>query len=292
MRRDEITDIRAFLVGGGGGGGDYHDRAKGHWLIDTLIADPMSGYPAYKASRTSWGIAVLGSIVVEIETKGGLVGIATGLGGPPACFLIEKHFRRFLIGADPRDINRIWDQIYRASMPYGRKGVTVAALSVVDLALWDLLGRLRDEPVYALIGGATRDEIDLYCTGPRPDAYKAQGFWGGKVPLPHGPGDGPGGLKANVEFLASHRHTVGPDFPLMVDCYMSLDVPYAVALAEALQPLGIYWIEEPLPPDDFAGHRLLKERCPTVRWTTGEHEYTRYGFRGADRGPRRRRPAA
>ena len=180
MRRDEIADVRAFLVDARGAGGDYHDRDKGHWLIDTLIANPMSGYPEYKASRTSWGIAVLGSIVVEIETKGGKIGVATGLGGPPACFMIEKHFRRFLVGADPRDINRIWDQIYRASMPYGRKGITVAALSVVDLALWDLLGVLRDEPVYALIGGATRDAISLYCTGPRPELYKEQGFWGGK----------------------------------------------------------------------------------------------------------------
>jgi L-rhamnonate dehydratase len=65
----------------------------------------------------------------------------------------------------------------------------------------------------------------------------------------------------------------------MVDCYMSLDVSYAVALAEALRPLGVYWIEEPLSPDDVDGHRILKERCPTTRWTTGEHEYTRYGFR-------------
>jgi L-rhamnonate dehydratase len=135
MRRDHIIDVRAFTVGGDGGGGDYHDRTKGHWLIGALIANPMSGYPEYKASRTSWGISVLGSIVVEIETQGGLVGVATGLGGPPACFLIESHFRRFLIGADPRDVNRNWDQLYRASLPYGRKGVTVAAISVVDLAL-------------------------------------------------------------------------------------------------------------------------------------------------------------
>ena len=292
MRRDEIIDVRAYVVEARGSGGDYHDRDEGHWLIDTLIANPMSGYAEYKKSRTSWGIAVLGSLVVEIETKGGKIGVATGLGGPPACFMIEKHFRRFLVGADPRDINRIWDQIYRASMPYGRKGMTVAALSVVDLALWDLLGILRDEPVYALIGGATREAISLYCTGPRPDVYKSQGFWGGKVPLPHGPADGPSGLKKNVEFLAAHREKVGPDFPLMVDCYMSLDVGYAVALAEALKPIGIHWIEEALPPDDFDGHRILKERCPTTRWTTGEHEYTRYGFRTLIEGRSRRHPAA
>ena len=279
MRRDDIIDVRAYVIPGGGAGGDYHDRDKGHWLIDTLIANPMSGYAQYKASRTSWGIAVLGSIVVEIETRSGIVGVATGLGGPPACFIIEKHFRRFLIGTDPRDVNLMWDQMYRSSQPYGRKGLTVAAISVVDLALWDLLGRLRDEPVYALIGGTTRDSLSLYCTGPRPDIARNQGFWGGKVPLPHGPADGPAGLRQNVEFLAAHRAKVGLEFPLMVDCYMSLDVPYAVALAKALEPLDIYWIEEPLSPDDVEGHRILKQRCPTTRWTTGEHEYTRYGFR-------------
>ncbi len=279
MRRDAIIDIRASLIAAPGAGGDYHDREAGHWLIDSLIANPMSLYPDYKASRTSWGIAVLGSILVEVETESGVVGIATGLGGPPACFMIEKHFRRFVVGSDARDINRMWDQMYRASMPYGRKGVTVAALSVVDLALWDLLGKLRDEPVYAMVGGATRDALPLYCTGPRPEVYRDQGFWGGKVPLPHGPADGPQGLKENVDFLAAHREAAGPDFPLMVDCYMSLNIDYAAALAEAVRPLGIYWLEEVLPPDDFDGHRILKERCPWMRWTTGEHEYTRYGFR-------------
>ncbi|MCB1499366.1 MAG: L-rhamnonate dehydratase [Bauldia sp.] len=278
MRRDEIVDVRAYVVGAGAGG-DYHDREKGHWLIDSLISNPMSGYPDYKASRTSWGIAVLGSLVVEVETRSGKRGVATGLGGPPACFMIEKHFRRFLVGADPRDINRMWDQMYRASLPYGRKGLTVAAISVVDLALWDLLGQLREEPVYAMIGGATREALTLYCTGPRPETYKAQGFLGGKVPLPHGPADGPEGLRENVAFLAAHRAAIGPDFPLMVDCYMSLDVGYAVSLAEALRDVGIYWIEEPLSPDDIEGHRILKQRCPHTRWTTGEHEYTRYGFR-------------
>ena len=252
----------------------------------------MSGYPEYKASRTSWGIGVLGSIVVEIETKSGMVGVATGLGGPPACFMIEKHFRRFLVGADPRDINRIWDQIYRATLPYGRKGITVAALSVVDLALWDLLGKLRDEPVYKLIGGATRDEITLYCTGPRPDAVQGAGLLGRQGAAAARPRRRPGGPEENVEFLAAHREKVGPDFPLMVDCYMSLDVPYAVALAEALKPLDIYWIEEALPPDDFEGHRLLKQRCPDDALDDRRARIHPLRLPHADRGARGRHPAA
>jgi len=276
---NKIVDVRAYVLSDKGSGGEYHDREEGHWLVDSLIANPMSRYPEYKASRTSWGIGVLGSIVVEIELDNGLVGVATGLGGDAACFLIERHFRRFLVGQDPRDIARIWDQMYRASMPYGRKGLPLAAISVVDIALWDILGLLRDEPVYKLIGGATRDALDVYQTGSRPDLARKAGFMGGKVPLPHGPADGPAGLRKNIEFLAAHRDSVGPDFPLMVDCYMSLDVTYAVDLAKAVEPLGIYWLEECLPPDDIDGHRLLKERVPTMRWTTGEHEYSRYGFR-------------
>jgi L-rhamnonate dehydratase len=105
------------------------------------------------------------------------------------------------------------------------------------------------------------------------------GFWGGKVPLPYSPADGQAGLKENVRFLEAHRAEVGDDFPLMVDCYMSLDVPYAVELANAIRHLNINWLEECLQPDDFDGHKLLKERAPWIKWTTGEHEYSRYGFR-------------
>ncbi len=275
----QITDIRLYTLAGAGTGGDYHRQQEGHWLVDTLISNPMSGYSDYKASRTSWGIGVLGSLLVEVETESGVIGIATGLGGEPACWLINNHFRRFLIGQDLRNINMIWDQMYRASMFYGRKGLPVAAISAVDLALWDALGKVREEPVYNLIGGKCRDEISLYCTGPAPDAAKEMGFWGGKVTLPHGPSDGEEGIRANYDYLAKHRDRLGPEFPLMVDCYMSLNVPYAIRLAERCRDLDIYWWEEVLHPDDVEGHVEIKRALPTLTWTTGEHEYTRYGFR-------------
>jgi L-alanine-DL-glutamate epimerase-like enolase superfamily enzyme len=279
MNRFRIADVRAFAISEPGSGGDYHDREQGHWLIDSLISTPMSAYPQYKNSRKSWGIAALGSFLVEVETESGVVGVCSGFGGEPACFIIEKHFRRFLIGADIRDTARLWDQMFRASLPYGRKGLALAALSCVDLALWDAQGIVRGEPVYKMIGGATKSEIPVYCTGPRPDIAKELGFWGGKVPLPHSPADGHHGLRQNYEFLADHRRAVGPDFPLMVDCYMSLTVPYAIDLANTIRELNINWLEESLHPDDFDGHKLLKERAPWMKWTTGEHEYTRYGFR-------------
>jgi L-rhamnonate dehydratase len=274
-----IKDIRVYQVRTGATGGDYFNQAAGHWLIDSLIANPMSGYEQYKARRTSWGISVLGSIAVEIETESGAIGVAAGSGGTPAAWLIHHHFRRFLIGEDARNINRIWDELFRASLPYGRKGLPIMAISAVDLALWDLVGKIRQEPVYNLIGGRANDEIRFYCTGPRPEAVKALGFWGGKVPLPHSHFDGEEGLRKNVAFLKAHREAVGPDFCLMVDCYMSLTVPYAIRLAEMCKPLDIYWWEEVLAPDDIEGFRTLKAAHPTLKWTTGEHEYTRFGFR-------------
>ena len=279
MKQVTITDVRAFVLEQKGSGGDYHDREKGHWLVDTLIATPMSAYPEYKQSRTSFGINVMNSIVVEVEASDGTVGISAGQGGAPACYMIEKHFKRFLVGQDPRKLNQFWDQMYRSSRYYGGKGVPLWAISAVDIALWDLLGLLRQEPVYQMIGGATRDQIELYCTGIRPDVAQKAGFIGGKMPLPHGPSDRVEGLNANVKQFRDMRERVGPDFLLMADCWMALDVPYAVDLAYALQEVGIYWLEEALLPDDFDGHKLLKERVPWMRWTTGEHEYTRYGFR-------------
>jgi L-rhamnonate dehydratase len=274
-----IKDLRVYLVASSGRGGDYFQQAQGHWVIDSLISNPMSGYAAFRDKRSSWGIGVLGSLVIEIETATGIVGVATGHGGMPAAWLIEHHFRRFLIHEDARNVNKIWDEMFRACLPYGRKGLPLMAISAIDLALWDLIGKVRQEPVYHLIGGLVRDEISFYCTGPAPDAVKALGFWGAKVPLPRSPFEGQEGLSKNVEFLAAHRHAVGSAYPLMVDCYMSLTVSYAIQLAEACKPLDIFWWEEVLPPDDIEGYRQIRQAHPTLKWTTGEHEYSRFGFR-------------
>lgn len=84
--------------------------------------DPLRVPPEYRKTRTSFGIDVLGSCFVKITTADGSEGYATGFGGPPACFLVEQHFKRFLIGQDARDINKMWDQMFRASTFYGRKG--------------------------------------------------------------------------------------------------------------------------------------------------------------------------
>ena len=272
-----IRQVRAYVLRGGGA--DYHDQQGGHW-IDDHIATPMSRYPEYRQSRRSFGINVLGTLVVEIEAADGTIGFAVTTGGEPAAFIVERHLARFLEGRDPAAIEKIWDQMYFASQFYGRKGLVVNAISGVDLALWDLLGKLRQEPVYQLLGGAVRDELVFYATGSRPDLAKKLGFIGGKLPLHHGPAEGEEGLRRNLEALGQMRSRVGPDFWLMLDCWMSLDLPYAVRLSHGARDHGLKWIEEALSPDDYWGSAQLKRSMPPgLLVTTGEHEATRWGFR-------------
>ncbi len=277
MAMPTIKHVRAFTVRGGGA--DYHDQKGGHW-IDAQIATPMSRYPEYRQTRSSFGLNVLGSLVIEIEASDGTIGFAVTTAGEIGAFIVEKHLARFIEGRKVTDIEAIWDQMYFATQYYGRKGVVVNTISGVDLALWDLLAKIRGEPVCALIGGPVRDELVFYATGPRPDLAKGLGFIGGKMPLKHGPAERDEGLRANIDALAAMRERVGPDFWLMLDCWMALDLDYATRLAHAGAEHGLKWIEEALSPDDYWGYAALRKAAPPgMLVTTGEHEATRWGFR-------------
>jgi len=283
-----VKEVRAYVIGTkdleekSGGGADCHSQASGHWIVDTPISNPMSVYQEYKASRKSWGIDALGSVVVEVELVNGIVGVGVSIGGEPACYIIENHLSRFVEGQDVRNIELMWDQMYRSTINYGRKGLPIQAISAVDLALWDCLGKFHGQPVYNLLGGKTKDKLPVYATTARPDLAKALGFVGAKIPLPYGPGDGDEGMRKNIERIQQARAAVGVDFPLMIDCYMSLTVPYVVELARRIDrdvPGGVKWLEEFLPPDDYDGYSEVKKRVSSCLLTTGEHEYTRHGYR-------------
>jgi L-rhamnonate dehydratase len=272
-----IRAVRAFTVHGGGA--DYHDQGSDHW-IDDHVSTPMAKYPEYRQSRQSFGLNVLGTLVVEVEADDGTVGFGVTTAGEPGAFIVERHLARFLEGAPVTATERIWDQMYSATLFYGRKGLVLNVISAIDLALWDLLGKLRGEPVYALLGGAVRDEQVFYATGARPDLAQKMGFIGGKMTVQHSPAEGTAGMRATVEKFAAMRDAVGPDFWLMADCWMSLDLDYATRLGRSLHERGLRWIEEALPPDDYWGYAELRRRLPPdLLVTTGEHEATRWGFR-------------
>src|SRR3954462_14069715 len=148
---ERIALVRA-LVTGGGGGADYHDQAGEHWITGR-VATPMALYPEYRETRTSFGIDVLGSVVVEVESESGEVGVGVSTGGVAAGFLVGRHLARFVEGERADRIELMWDRMWRASLFYGRKGLAVNAISAVALALWGFLRGLGGGAGARLIGG-------------------------------------------------------------------------------------------------------------------------------------------
>lgn len=217
-----------------------------------------------------------GAFSVEVTTDKGVTGYGRGgHGGTPHV----ESIARLVIGHDPFDVARLWDLMYLNTLSYGRAGAAIHAISGIDLALWDIIGKATGMPVYKLIGGATKSRIPSYATL-NDIKWKVEiGFKKIKLALPYGPLDGTDGLKKNAELVQFAREQLGPGGEIMLDCWMSLTEPYALQLADTLAPYRVNWIEEPLRADDYEGHARLKAQIKTCRITTGEHLYTRYEFR-------------
>jgi L-alanine-DL-glutamate epimerase-like enolase superfamily enzyme len=250
------------------------------WLTGSLIASPMSHYPEHRDQRSSWfGEMVAG--VVEIATHSGHTGFGYvgGGRGKLAHEIVSTHFSSLLIGKSAFQVELIWDQLYRASTMYGRSGVALEVISAIDIALWDLIGKITGRPVYDLIGGATRDRIRAYVTGNLTDRHLEEGFRDVKLALLHGPADGKEGLKANARMIERTRQKAGPDADIMLDCYMGLDLPYAIQLGKLAREHGVLWIEEPFPPEQVDDFIRLKSAVPDLLITAGEHEFSRWAFR-------------
>jgi L-rhamnonate dehydratase len=169
---------------------------------------------------------------------------------------------------------RAYDRMLRMTKPYGSTGLASYAISAVDLALWDLKGKLLGQPVYSLLGGPARERQFCYSTGNDVDWYQELGYRAFKLACPYGPADGLEGLARNEEFVAATRAQVGDDCELMLDCWMAFDVEYTVRLAERLRPYKLRWLEEFLAPDDLDSHTELRQRLPWQTLATGEHWYT------------------
>src|SRR6266849_1233856 len=219
-----------------------------------------------------------GAILVEIKTEQGLTGYGMGGGGGAGAYIIEHHLGPLITGANALNVEAIWEQMYRASLFYGRKGVTIMAISGVDLALWDICGKHAGQPVYKLLGGPNRDKVPAYYTGFEVDKALGLGFRAFKHPIRYNLNDGREGMKKVIAELREIRSKIGPDSQLMIDVLCQWDVPYTLEMADRLQEFRLYWIEEPLSPDNLEGYAQLcrKIRGPLI--ASGEHEYTRFGF--------------
>ena len=263
--RLQITSVKAFpiKVPGMSGGGvpkftsDF-DPARSRWI------GPFS--------------QLGGAIMVEIKTAQGITGYGMGGGGAAAATIIEQHLGPLITGVNALNVELIWEQMYGSTLFYGRKGVTIMALSGVDLALWDIRGKHAGQPVYKLLGGPNRDKVPAYYTGFEVDKALALGFRAFKLPVRHGLNEGREGMKKLIGELRDIRSKIGPDNQLMIDVSTQWDVPHTLEMAERMQEFRLFWIEEPLSPDNLEGYAQLCREIRGPLIASGEHEYTRFGF--------------
>jgi L-rhamnonate dehydratase len=231
-------------------------------------------------------------LIIRIHTDEGVVGIGEAHTNPlvskaildaPLCSVSASGVRRLLIGEDPRDINRLYDKIDRHTQTYGRRGALMHVLSGIDIALWDILGKVAGLPIHRLLGGTRRTEVAAYASDlsqpslaatvelaqkHRAAGYRAMKFgWGGLGKNP----------KEDVRVAAALRKAVGDDMDIMIDMGFPVPLDHALHLGRAFADHGVYFLEEPLAPDDVAGFAKLVAASPTPI-ATGEKESTQYPY--------------
>jgi L-alanine-DL-glutamate epimerase-like enolase superfamily enzyme len=230
-----------------------------------------------------------GWVIVEIFTDTGLVGIGNAALAPQVTKqVIDRYLKPLVIGADPWDVEFLWQHMYRKTMAFGRTGIGMVAISAVDIALWDILGKSAKQPVYRLLGGRTKQRIPVYASrlystpldqlAAEAKRYKDAGYKAMKLRFGWGPNEGAEGMQHNVALVRTVRETVGDGVDVMADAYMGWTLDYAKRMLPLLEPFNLRWLEEPVIPDDIHGYAELKsyKKMPIAG---GEHEFTLYGFR-------------
>jgi len=228
-------------------------------------------------------------LIVEVATDSGEVGIGNAALSPRVTKqVVDLYLKPILMGQNPFDYEYLWQHMYRRTIAFGRKGIGMVAISAVDIALWDLLGKILKQPVFRLLGGKTKAKIPVYASRLysqpldelRKEAalYKSQGFRAMKVRFGWGPLDGAEGMQRNLELVRTARETIGDEIDLMADAYMGWTFEYARRMIPLLADYHLRWVEEPVLPDDIGGYAALRA-LNIVPISGGEHEFTLYGFR-------------
>ncbi len=245
-----------------------------------------------------------GGLLVEVETDNGIVGLGeSGIGGGVTATVIEKDLAPMLVGEDPLMIEGLWQKMFARTRQYGRRGLVMQAMSGIDIALWDIAGKVAKMPVYRLLG-ACRDRVEAYASGGfyqegksaaelagEAEGYRARGFKGMKMKIGRNPSTQTHlrQLIGNAEFcevdpeedlarVAAVRQALGPQLKLMVDVNCAWSPAFAIEMGRAMEPHGLYWIEEPVATDDIEGSARVADALATP--IAGyETEVGLYGFR-------------
>ena len=233
-------------------------------------------------------------LIIKVHTDAGITGIGEAHSNPlvsravldsPLCSVSASGLKRLLIGEDPLAINRLWDKLYKHSQTYGRRGAVMHVISGIDIALWDILGKVTSQPIHQLLGGARKTRHRVYASDlappePSPEAlmeqaqghvangYRAMKFgWGGLGADP----------RADAREIGKIRAALGDEVEIMVDMGFAVPLEDAIWLGRALAEHRVFFLEEPLSPDDLQGFARLTAVSPTPI-ATGEKETTQYPF--------------
>jgi len=246
-------------------------------VLEAALSQPFAYSRAWYDTRMA--------MLVEIETDAGLVGWGECYGPARMTEAAVKAMARWLIGADPLQTDVLWRRIYADLRDHGQKGIVIEALSGIDIALWDIKGKHFGVPVHQLMGGAVRHEVQAYATGlyrrksgdplrylaEEAAGYAAEGFKAVKLKVGFG-------VEEDAAVTRAVREAIGPRVALMVDANHAYDAVAAIKLGRMIEQYEIGWFEEPVPPEDVAGHRAVKAAL-SIPIAGGECEYTRFGFR-------------
>jgi D-galactarolactone cycloisomerase len=230
------------------------------------------------------------TMIVEMTTDTGVTGwgesLCHGLQPPEiAETIVNTALSPIVLGQDPFDVDVLWERMYNLTRPYGQKGAVPNAISAVDIALWDCLGRELGKPVHKLMGGAYRTQVQPYATGfyrvenknyPADAIEEARrhignGFSAMKLKTGFG-------VEEDIEYILAVRQGIGPGPKLMIDANHAYNVSSARRILKAIEPAAIHWFEEPISPEDIDGYRELKG-LTNIYLAAGENEFTKFGFR-------------
>ena len=222
--------------------------------------------------------------LVQVETDEGISGIGSSSGnGELLEFIIARVLKPLIVGMDPTEIDAIWDKAYvrGGHKEFGTRGIGVVALSGIDIALWDILGKVRGVPLYQLLGGKCRDKVPVYATALYPEepsrvaararAFADRGFHGVKIKVGFD-------LDQDLRIVRAVRRELGKDFIVMTDANQGYSLDVALQAAAAFADAGAFWLEEPLFVEDVEGHAVLRERGK-VPIAVGENLHSCAAFR-------------
>lgn len=241
------------------------------------VVGKVIGRPLFRDAINAMGDRVIWTFT-EILTDEGITGISPFHISPEMLNLLKPA----VIGEDPLNIQRIWDQMYWRCFNLGRKGLAIIAMSHIDVGLWDIIGKALKQPVYKLLGGF-RDRVPGYGSGggislsqeelvAEQQSWVDDGFKAVKMKL------GRRDPREDIERVKAVRAAIGPDIDLMVDANNGWSVNTAIRMARRLERLDVRWLEEPVVAEDYAGYAQVKA-ATEIPIAGGESEYTKYGFK-------------